>query len=186
MDKIILYSCNVGNYDEKINDGRIYIEGVNKFNSDRMNAKMPKILPHLFLPVHDYSIWIDSNIELLVKPIDLVQLMGNYECMVFKHPYRENINQEIEECKKANVDSIQNLEYHGNKEGELAACGIIVRKNTYNVRMHSLSWWGEICRGSVRDQLSFPYTLGRISKYIKTEWEFPFNSKYTKWKKHLR
>lgn len=45
-------------------------------------------------------------------------------------------------------------------------------------------WWSEICRGSFRDQLSFPYTLGKVSKYIETEWERPFNSRYTKWYPH--
>ena len=66
----------------------------------------------------------------------------------------------------------------------LAACGIVVRKNTETVNRLNEKWWAEICRGSSRDQLSFPYTLGTISKYIKTEWRKPFNSKYTKWHPH--
>jgi len=185
MDKIIVYSCNVGNYDNSVKDGRLYINGSNKFNSDRMNAKVPKILPHLYLSPHNYSIWIDANIELLISPKDLIDIMEDKSCMVFKHPYRDTINEEIEECRKANVD-VDNLHYHKNKDGLLAACGVIVRKNTFETRVLSEKWWAEICRGSIRDQLSFPYTLGIISKYLKTDWEFPFNSKYTKWNPHIK
>lgn len=185
MDKIIVYSCNVGNYDNSVKDGRLYINGSNKFNSDRMNAKVPKILPHLYLSPHNYSIWIDANIELLISPKDLIDMMEDKSCMVFKHPYRDTINEEIEECRKANID-VDNLHCHKNKDGLLAACGIIVRKNTFEARALSEKWWAEICRGSIRDQLSFPYTLGIISKYLKTDWEFPFNSKYTKWNPHIK
>lgn len=186
MENIIVYSCNTGNYDNFIFDSRQYIKEGDKFKSDKMNAKIVKILPHLFLSPHNYSIWVDSNVELLVKPEELVEMMNNYECMVFKHPYRNTVNEEIEECKRCLADSFENLDYHKNREGILAACGVIVRKNTMNVRNYSNAWWAEICKGSVRDQLSFPYTLGRISKYIKTNWEFPFNSKYTKWNQHLK
>jgi hypothetical protein len=180
--KIIVYSCNVGNYDNPIKDGRLYLEGGDKFNSDRLNSKIVKVLSHLFLPEHDYSIWVDANIELLITPKELVELMGDYECMVFKHPKRENINQEIIECGLK--DTEKNKQYHKNKPGLLAACGIVVRKNTETVNRLNEKWWAEICRGSFRDQLSFPYTLGTISKYIKTEWRKPFNSKYTKWHPH--
>ena len=48
--KIIVYSCNVGNYDNPIKDGRLYLEGGDKFNSDRLNSKIVKVLSHLFLP----------------------------------------------------------------------------------------------------------------------------------------
>lgn len=182
--KIICYSSNVGNYDNPIQDGRVYVKGSNKFNSDRMNAKAPKVLSHLYLPNHDYSIWIDANIELLVNPKELIELMGIYECMVFSHPERTTINEEIEATK--HLDSLENRMYHKNKLGKLAACGIIVRKNTELVNTLNEKWWSEICRGSSRDQLSFPYTLGVVSKYLDVKFDHPFNSKYTKWKPHLK
>lgn len=182
--KIITYSCNVGDHDNPIKDGRLYLEGGNKCNSDRLNARMVKVLPHLFLPEHDYSIWVDANIELLVTPKELIELMEDYECMVFKHPERENINQEIKAC--GSRDTEKNKDYHKDKSGLLAACGVVVRKNTETVNRLNEQWWAEICRGSLRDQLSFPYTLGTISKYIETEWKRPFNSKYTKWYPHKK
>lgn len=179
---IIKYSCHVGNRDNPIKDDRVYVKGSDKFKSDRMNAKVPKVLPHLYLGNHDYSIWIDANLELLVSNEDLISLLGDDECMVFKHPYRKTINEEIKACK--HLDSVENINYHANKEGVLAACGIIVRKNTEIVNSLNEKWWVEICAGSSRDQLSFPYTLGTIAKYIETEWIFPFHSKYVRWHKH--
>jgi hypothetical protein len=62
-ENIIVYSCHVGKRDTPVEDGRFYVKGSDKFNSDRMNAKAPKILPHLYLPKHDYSIWVDANLE---------------------------------------------------------------------------------------------------------------------------
>ena len=182
MENIITYSCNTNNYDNYINDGRIYINTIDKFRSNRMNAKIVKILPHLYLQAHNYSIWIDSNIELLVNPKNLIDLMEDRKCLVFKHPYRNTINEEIIACK--NLDNFENLNYHKNKKVILAACGVIIRKNTETVNKLNEYWWAEICRGSSRDQLSFPYTLGTISNYLKTEIQFPFNSKFIKWNPH--
>jgi len=180
--KIIRYSCLVGNYDNPIKDGRVYINTIDKFKANRMNAKLPKVLPHLYLPEHDYSIWIDANLELLVTNEEFIEMMGDHECMVFKHPYRNTINEEINECVK--LDSKENVQKHRNKPGLLAACGIIARKNTETIKNLNCQWWSEICYGSTRDQLSFPYTLGTVAKYIETEWTKPFNSKYTKWNRH--
>jgi hypothetical protein len=165
MDKIILYSCLVGDRDNKIEDSRLYVNGCDKFSSNVMKAKAPKILPHLYLPDHEYSIWIDANVELTVSEEELIQLLGPYPCMVFKHHYRSSIEEEIEEC--ITFDLKKNLEYHKGKGGVLAGCTMLVRKNSPLCNLYNEKWWAEICRGSFRDQLSFPYTLGKISKYVE-------------------
>lgn len=164
---IIVYSSVSGDYDEKIEDGRIYIEPSDKFITHRMNAKIPKILPHKFLPPHEYSIWVDSNIHLKVEPQKLIDLFENPLCGVFVHPYRTTINEEINACIE--LDSIKNLNYHKNKSGALAACGFIIRKNTEEVNILNEKWMTEILLGSSRDQLSFPYTLGSIAKMISVK-----------------
>ena len=81
-ENIIVYSCHVGKRDTPVEDGRFYVKGSDKFNSDRMNAKAPKILPHLYLPKHDYSIWVDANLELKVTKEELIEELGDYHCMV--------------------------------------------------------------------------------------------------------
>jgi hypothetical protein len=179
---IIRYSCHVGDYDDPIDDGRLYIGSNNKCSTDRLNSRMVKVLSHLFLPKHSYSIWIDSNVELLISPEQLIKMMDGYDCMVFKHPVRNTIDEEITAC--FNHDTKENKQYHKGKSGTLASTGVLVRKNTEEVNRLNEKWWAEICRGSYRDQLSFPYTLGTISKYIVTEWKLPFSSKFTKWHPH--
>jgi hypothetical protein len=181
---VVKYSCLVGDYDHPIQDGRLYINGGNKCNTDRLNSRMVKTLPHLFLPPHTYSVWIDANVKLLIDPLELIRLMGDKDCLVFKHPSRNTINEEILACSMH--DTKENKEYHRNKKGVLASTGVVVRKNTSEVQRLSEKWWAEICRGSYRDQLSFPYTLGTISKYIETDWDEPFNSVYTKWYPHKK
>ena len=48
-------------------------------------------------------------------------------------------------------------------------------------------WWAEICRGSVRDQLSLPYTLGTIAKYAKVDWKwYPYENDYFKANPHVK
>lgn len=182
--EIIVYSCFTPGYDDPVQDGRIYVDPSDIFKSDRLNAKLPKIFPKRYLPEHEYSIWVDANIELSCSPEELINLLPvNKTVAVFKHPFRETIQQEIEACK--NLDSEENLLYHSKREGKLAACGIIIRKNHYNNRAFENAWFREILFGSCRDQLSFPYTLGIISHYIKEEIKEPFNSKYFKRKPHL-
>jgi len=161
---IITYSSISGDYDNPINDGRIYINPSEKFSTHRLNAKLPKILPHKFLPKHNYSIWIDSNISLKVEPIDLLEIFDYPLCGVFYHPNRSNIDEEITACE--NLDTVHNLNYHKNKEGLLSMCGIIIRQNTPKVNELNEKWLIEILMGSSRDQLSFPYTLGTITKNI--------------------
>lgn len=163
--KIIVYSCVTQNYNSIINDGRLYVPPVyNEFpNSPRMQAKMPKILPHKFLPEHDYSIWIDGSMTLKIPSEQVIKLFGYPECGVYSHPWNTTIQQEMADCLKLKLDDPKNLEYHKEKTGALCQCGLIVRKNTDNVRTHNELWWNEILNGSSRDQLSFPYTLGKIA-----------------------
>ena len=181
-ENIIVYSCHVGKRDTPVEDGRFYVKGSDKFNSDRMNAKAPKILPHLYLPKHDYSIWVDANLELKVTKEELIEELGDYHCMVLKHRDRIHINDEITECK--GLDSIENLEYHRNKSGVLGLCGLIIRKNSELCNQYNERWWAEICRGRSRDQLSFPYTLGKISKLVRVPAGLSPHTQYTKRNPH--
>ena len=182
-NKVIIYSCHVGNKDIPIQDGRLYVKGCDKFNTDRMNAKAPKILPHLYLPDHTHSIWLDANIELLVDKNYLIELLEDFDCMVFKHHHRNTIDEEAKECKT--LDLKENIDCHINKPGILASCGFIVRANTSRCNDYNERWWAEICKGSFRDQLSFPYTLGKISKLLYPTENFP-NTQFTKIHPHKK
>ena len=162
MTKNILYSCVSGGYDDKQPD-RIYIDPSDIFKTHRMNAKVCKTLSHKFFPDADYTIWADSNLMFKINPESLVEYFNYPLVGVFAHNERETINQEIEACKKLKLDDTAKLDYHKNKSGRLCCCFLIIRKNCQEVNILNEEWWSELCCGSSRDQLSFPYTLGKIA-----------------------
>ena len=126
---------------------------------------MCKILPHKFFPDAEWWIWVDSNLTMKINPEDIIEYFGNPEHVgLHEHPERETIKQEIEIGLKRQLDDPEKLKYHKDKKGRLAACNVIVRRNTPAVRQLCEAWWAEICAGSSRDQLSFPYTLGTIAE----------------------
>ena len=53
--------------------------------SNRRNAKIYKILPHLFLPDYDVYVWVDSNHILIKDPKVMCDHLGDHDIMVFKH-----------------------------------------------------------------------------------------------------
>jgi hypothetical protein len=130
-----------------------------------MNAKFPKICPHLFFPDSKYWIWVDGNLFLNVEEEKLTALTDRIA--VGKHPERDNAYDEAKECIRLGLDdeNIINDQIAGYSLYDmyigLGACYIIVRKNTEEVKRLNDKWWAEICRYSVRDQISFPYIWDR-------------------------
>lgn len=169
--KIVMYSCMSDGYDHVKNDGRIYLPPDRSQISPRMSIKPIKVIPYMYdIPKHDWSIWIDSNIHIGNKtPEDILKMFNYAECGVYIHPKRKTINEEIKACIDQKLDNPNNCKYHINKPGLLAACGIVIRKNTTRVQELCNLWWQEILNGSSRDQLSFPYTLGTIAEYRKAD-----------------
>lgn len=170
---IQVYSAVTSNYSPVVfNQGSMfYAEG--PFKNPRRNAKFYKVLPHIYLPEHMWSIWVDANIKLNISPKELISL-AKKDVLVFRHPDRNCLYEEAQTCMDAGFDD-KNLilkqvqKYRNNgfpAQNGLAICGILIRKNTEeNCRLNE-QWWVEICRGSHRDQISFPYIF-RDVQYIE-------------------
>ena len=118
--KVIVYSANIGGYDNFIpltnydpNVRYILFTDDNDFKSDvwevksvdflndkldnRKKARYIKMNPHLVLPPHDISIWVDHCLE--PKFTDVNELLkeinfGNSSVMCFPHPERDCIYDE--------------------------------------------------------------------------------------------
>jgi len=161
--KVVVYSCISGGYDEKKPD-RLYIPPCDRFRSHRLNAKIPKILSHKFVKDADYTIWADSNLVFKIDPISLVEYFNYPKVGTFSN-ITTTIDQEIQANLEWGFDHPDRLEYHRGKPGRVACCFLIVRRNADDVNRLNEAWWAEICAGSSRDQLSFPYTLGTIATY---------------------
>lgn len=142
----------------------------NRFNSARRNSRVPKILSHQFCDT-EYSLWIDGNIQLNEIPQNLVaRYLRNHDIAVFKHPVRKCIYAEAMQCAKlrlddpeviiAQVKGYEDAGYAKNKG--LCECGFILRRHTDEVIKLNNYWWSEYSRHSVRDQISFMYSVDTV------------------------
>lgn len=160
MPHIEVYTANVGEKDLPRSDVRCFTS-YNRFRDPRLNAKIYKVLPHLFIDA-EFSIWVDANIELMVTPESLVSRM-TADVMVYRHWDRDCLYEEASVCAINKQDDTailqeQSREYNRRgitHNGGLAACGVIVRRHCDSVAASNQKWWAEICRYSVRDQVSF-------------------------------
>ena len=169
-----------------------------KFVKPVMNAKIHKILAHKYCDT-PYILWMDGNCTLKQDPHELVKLMGDKDMLVFKHPGRDCIYEEMDVCASLNKinlkEASQQIKEYAKQEwpphNGLFELTCFIRKNTPELNTLCEKWWAEICRFTSRDQLSFPiifqghkfsFIPGNIAK-IEGNKDFPGN-KYFKYKIH--
>ena len=64
MKKLQVYTAITDNFDNVISGEKIIFKDYSQFKNPRLNAKIYKLLPHLFLN-SEYSLWIDGNVKLI-------------------------------------------------------------------------------------------------------------------------
>jgi hypothetical protein len=136
-------------------------------------ARRIKTLPHLFLPPHAVSVWIDANLELRVSPRALTKFVGREPLATFAYPdtygHRDCAYQEARACILRGKDDRSRIEAQMNRYRDmgfpehagLAETSIVVRRDTPECRALGELWWAEISKGSRRDQLSFNFACWR-------------------------
>ncbi len=134
-----------------------------KFKDDRMNARMHKIMPHMFFD-SEYSIWMDGNFKIKVPAKEVIEhFLKEKDIAIWEHPGRNCIYDEAEACYKQNKDTAEVLGEQINeyakrgipRKNGLYATGIIIRRHTKRINELNEKWWAECSRFSKRDQLSF-------------------------------
>ena len=129
-------------------------------------SRLPKILPHHFLPDHDYSVYIDGNAYLLRNPDEVLAELDWPDFVSAYHPHYPAIGTEFKECiKQGKSDPVllQLQEQAYRRDGmpddlQLMENNLLMRRhNDKAVRSISSNWWREMNRVSHRDQLSLPY-----------------------------
>jgi len=178
--KIVVYTALKGRKDP-VRDDILCFTNYDRFKSNRMNAKIYKVLPHLFFDA-DYSIWIDCNIFLKISPSELIDMLRDKEIAVIRHPNNNCIYDEAKIVIKAKLDDPETVNeqidrYKNNgykKDQGMGMCGLIVRKHTDRIARLNEKWWSEICRGSSRDQISFNYVFNPSISYI--DWPGSYNN----------
>lgn len=138
---------------------------------NRRIAKLPKILPELFLQNYDYWFWCDPTHDVVEKPEVIInQYMKENDIAVFGHTSRNCVYQEAEELKRLNYDYYHNIDnqiqfyrmLNYPENNGLWELSTFVRKNTQRIRTLNLMLFELICRYSSRDQLAMPFALWRL------------------------
>ena len=141
------------------------------YRDTRRNARRHKILSHEYFPDASITLWIDGSFDLKVPVKHLVEkYLANSDIAVFPHPWRNCIYEEFDACCQWKLDHYWTMKKQVNRyrqEGYpsnngLVATGIILRRNTEQMKKLNDMWWHEIEYGSVRDQLSFNYCLWKL------------------------
>ncbi len=144
---------------------------LDKYESDPTRlARWVKTNPHLILPDYDYAIWVDSNIlsrNSLMPYVDLLRKTGS-DIGMFKHPQRNNFQEEVEACISLAKDSTRDIQfqfeaYKENYGIEKLNQVELIETNVFVVNLKSDSaksflegWYKEIFKYSRRDQLALP------------------------------
>lgn len=194
--KKVMYSCISGNYDDIITDfypnpeydyvlftdnkkllkqkrylwWNIRPLVFNKLDSVR-NARWHKTHPHVLFPEYEYSIWVDSNVQISGEEIyKLINKHINlrHKIAISLHPIRDCIYDEAEACITDGKDDPAVI----NKQMDLLKSdGYPAHNGLYEtnllLRRHMdkdiinlcEAWWDFIENYSRRDQLSFNYVL---------------------------
>jgi len=141
------------------------LEPYNRFKDNRRNSRIQKIMPHLFFPDYEYSIYIDGNITIKIPAQELIdKYLGDKDIAVVRHSGRDCIYDEANaivgfgfEEPAILANQIKEYSKRGIKEHSgLAECGFMIRRNTKEVARMNEKWWAEYTVYSKRDQLSFP------------------------------
>lgn len=136
------------------------------FQDVRRDSRIPKMLPHIYMPDAEYSLYLDANIICKV-PIQrlITEWLQETDIAVFGHSTRDCLFDEAQECIRLELDKKEVIKnqierYKGfPKHKGLYQCGAILRKHTPKINKLGNAWWAEYCTGSRRDQISFPYVV---------------------------
>lgn len=168
---MIAYTAIAGGKDETRED-ITSLAGFCKFKADVYNAKIYKILPHMFLDT-DISIWMDGNIRLLIPPEEAVdRWLKDNDIALFRHYKSKNLDWELKWIKykfgrhsdvakeaEAQVEHYAPLNITNN---EMGMGGFIIRRHTPLVARFNEAWFCEVCVFGERDQLSLPVVLRKF------------------------
>lgn len=142
--------------------------------SNRRWSRLPKICPHLYLPPHDISIYVDCSLEwfsgLPVKKWAIEQV-AEHSIAAFKHPSRQCTYKEFGTCRQWGYEYEKVLQEHEAKlrkwkfpeEWGMTENGFLIRRNDPDTNRFNEAWMEDYLAGPMRDQLTFIPTLWRCA-----------------------
>jgi len=170
---LIVYTAIAGDYPIRRDDVHCFT-GERLFERPVLDAKKFKILPHLYLPEHAVTVWVDGNIWLQGDPQRAVdRYLNTHDVALFAHPVRKTVWEEFAALRKQERFQIPYLQQQlAEQEAAYRAeglpddtplfeCNFLIRRNSEQVNQLMNAWWSEIIRWQWRDQVSFPFVLWR-------------------------
>lgn len=146
--------------------GDVCYAAANRFKQNRFY----KLLPHRLFPDHEWSLYLDGNVDLRANPLEFLDhhAGGGADFLVFRHPRRTSILEELAACIEMRKDD---AELMVRQVGEYLESGFrhafALTENNIMLRRHndpalvalSEGWWDEVRCKSQRDQLSLSYVV---------------------------
>lgn len=127
------------------------------------------------------SIYVDANITIGIDLYKLIDLTSNKAMCIFKHPCRNNLEDEFKKCKKLGlINPIEVIRFKSiynklsSSQGELGENNIIFRDARLLDNHLMEEWWQlyqNICK---RDQLTLPFLSRKIGIEYLDRTCFPF------------
>lgn len=153
------------------------------------DAKRVKLLPHLLYPDADWWLWFDWPFRLKVPPERLIEGFEDSQIVGFRHSMRPCAYVEHAACARMGKDDLGVMRKQMDRYDRerfprnygLLECGVLLRRNTPEVRAFNEAWWAEVEAGSIRDQLSVGYAAWRTGVkwdcWPGTVWENEFTER---------
>ena len=171
------------------------------FRDPVRNAKIHKILPHLYFPNHEYSLWIDGSVELVdPAPVLVERYLADCDIVFGQHAIHRSLADETESCLSEGRDDPELIRQQVKNDESLVddrgfpLAGSVLRRHTPEVARFNAVWWAEICRWSRRDMLSLLSALEtsgvawasipRDPDLDQDPWRRVFGSPHFRWYPH--
>jgi hypothetical protein len=138
----------------------------------RGEARRKKLTPHLYFREYDYSVWVDGNIEIIDNIVPVVErFMKDHKIAVLNYPdIHHSHYEEGNICKLFGKDTAENIDPQLERYKSEGCPPLDTPWNAVIIRRHNDSdvikfnelWLEELQRGSIRDQISFPYVSWKL------------------------
>lgn len=197
--KKVIYSCVTGGYDEIVTDFYpnsdydyiLFTDNEKLLKQKKIlwwtvrplafsdadsirNARWHKTHPHVLFPEYDYSVWMDSNIQISGPEIyNLIEkhIRQRHKIAIALHPERNCIYDEAIACISDSKDEPEVImkqmdllkkEKYPRHNGLYETNVLYRRHNDKQIIRLCEKWWDIIKNYSRRDQLSFNYLLWKL------------------------
>lgn len=136
----------------------------------RRVSRLPKLLPHLYLPEYELTLWTDAYFAVVGNVRDLMQMgLGEHDVAMRPTIGWDCVYEEAEVCLRRRLgvpDEIHRQVTHLRemgvpRHGGTFGAAIIARRRSPTAARLFDTWWEEYLQGSERDQIALPAALWR-------------------------